>query len=660
MMHLSKRQKEIIKILSEEEKPIKVKQLAEELKVSQRTIRYDLDKIEYFLKKIDIEIFRKPKIGIYVENRRRLIDQVREWKNDSKFIPYIDKDERLLYMGLLLSTCNNPFPSEKIADLLKTSRSTIISDLKELGIIINENFALELWAKKRYGYCIRGEESKVRDYLAYLVKEFLEMNMNGQKIYEPIEEMVELLYSFDVRKIRKAIKLGKATIPFWIPYESYLTIVARIKVLMYRIKNDKLSPTHEKITQSLKDTKEFLISKEISNHLSNIFNIYIPESEIINLTYHLIFCNLKIVNNIDTMVDPKLVDTVYEMIRSLQNYIDLKPDSIKLLKEEMISHLELTLEKVQFNIPNVNPLINEIKKKYFEEFHVAKMILEHFEKVYNVSITEDEIGFITMYIVKNKEQSSIKSNKNVLIVCCSGKGASKLLATRITNNIQKIIIKDIVSVFEIEENEYDTSLIDLIISTVPIKNASKPVIKVSPLITNNELGKISRILFNQEISEFKQIRYYSNNLLDSLRKEIIPFVHSDKENFILNKLEAIISDYEDIQKNQMLEHSDIPKDYHITGMILVEIGNMIQKLHDDNIIEYKFMNLWGLVLHVVLAIPRWKSGSFNIDPNLDYYKNNYSDIYRIIKSTMTSIESKFEFRIKDTEIVAIMRYLICE
>lgn len=660
MMHLSKRQKEIIRILSEVENAIKVKQLAEELKVSQRTIRYDLDKIEYFLGKIDVEIFRKPKVGIYIENKNQLIKQVEEWKRDSEFIPYIDKDERLLYMGLLLSTYDKPFPSEKIAELLKISRSTIISDLKELGSVINENFDLELWAKKRYGYSIKGEESKIRNYLTYIVKEFLEMNMNGQKIYHPIKEKIELLYSFDVRKIRKAIKLCKATIPFWIPYESYLTIVARIKVLMYRIKNGKLSSTHEKITKSLKGKKEFLISKEISNHLSNIFDIHVPESEIVNLTYHLIFCNLKIANNIDTMVDPKLVDTVYEMIRSLQNYIDLKPDSIKLLKEEMISHLELTLEKIQFNIPNVNPLINEIKEKYFEEFHVARMILEYFEKVYNVDVTEDEIGFITMYIVKNKEQSFIKSNKNVLIVCCSGKGASKLLATRIKNNIQKIIIKDIVSVFEIEENEYDTSLIDLIISTVPIKNANKPVIKVSPLITNSELGKISRMLFNEDISEFKQMKYYSNGLLDLLKKEILPFVHSDKENLVSNKLEAIVADYEDIQKSQMIEHSDIPKDYHTTGMVLVEIGNMIQKLHDDKIIEYKFMNLWGLVLHVVLAIPRWKSGSFNIDPNLDYYKTNYSDIYKIIKSAMTSIESKFEFRIKDTEIVAIMRYLISE
>jgi len=658
MMHLSKRQKEILKILSESKNAVKVKQLSAKLKVSQRTIRYDLDEVEYFLKKIDVKIFRKPNVGIYIEDKKRLIENIADWKNESSFIPYAEKDERLLYIGLFLTTNEGPVSSEKMADFLGISRSTIISDLKELDSRIKEKFDIRLWAKKRHGYSITGEESKIRDYLTYLVKEFLKNNLNEQRSYELSDGMTELIYSFDDSQIRRAIKLCKGSIPFWIPYESYLMIVARIKVLMYRIKKGELSLPNEKMTNSLKEQKEFLIAKEIACHLSEIFNVNIPEIEIVNLTYYLIFCNLKIANDIDRMVDPKLVDTVYEMIRILQNYIDLKPDSIRALKEEFISHLELTLEKIQFNIPNVNPLIDEIKEKYFEEFHVSKMILEHFEKVYNVKISEDEIGFITMYIVKNKEQSFIKSRKNVLVVCCSGRGASKLLATRITNNIPNITIKDIVSVFEIEENEYDTSLIDLIISTVSIRNSSKPVIKVSPLITNNELGKISRMLFDEDISEPRITSYYSSSLLDSLKKEIIPFVCSEKENFVLNKLETIISDYEDMQKNEILDYTEISNTSHITGMVLVEIGNMIQSLYDENIIEYKFMNLWGLVLHIILAIPRWRAGSFNVETDIDYYKNTYSDIYKIVKGTLHNIESKFEFRIKDAEIVAIMRYLI--
>lgn len=658
MMHLSKRQKEILKILSDSNKPIKVKRLSDILNVSERTIRYDLDEVEYFLRNTEAKIVRKPKVGIYLENKGKLIESIAKWQSDSNFIPYINKDERLLYIGLFLVTSDNPVSSEKIADSIGISRSTIISDLKELGSNINEKFNVKLWAKKRYGYSITGEESKIRDYLTYLVKRFLEIKMNGQKIHEFLDGVLEPINSFDVREIRRAIKICKGTIPFWIPYESYLMIVARIKVLMYRVQKRQFSLPDKSILKSLKEKKEFSVAREIAHHLSELFNIDIPEYEIANLTYYLIFCNLKIVNNEDRMVDPKLVDTVYEMIRILQNYVDLKSDSIKAIKEELISHLELTLEKVQLNIPNINCLVDDVKEKYFEEFHIAKMMLGHFEKIYNVKVSEDEIGFITMYILKNKEQSFIKSNKNVLVVCCSGKGASKLLATRIVNNIPNITIKKIVSVFEIEENEYDVSSIDLIISTVDIKNSSKPVIKVSPLITNDELGKISRILFNEDISQLRMRNYYSNNLLELVKKQIIPFVDVKKENYILKKLETIVNDYEEVQKNEILDYNEFYKASQVIGMVLVEIGNMVQSLYNKNIVNYDFMTLWGLILHIVLAIPRWKAGNFNVEPNLEYYKNKYPEIYNVVKDTLTNIELKFELRIMDGEIVAIMRYLI--
>lgn len=658
MIQLSKRQKEILKILSQSKSPVKVRQLAGSLKVSERTIRYDLDEIEYFLKQIETKMIRKSKVGIYLENKDKLIENLMKWEKDNSFVPYLDKDERLLYIGLYLVTCDKPVSSEEIANALAISRSTILSDLRELGKKIEEEFSIRLWAKKRHGYTIMGEENKVRDYLTYLVKRFLEMKMNGHRIYEFSEGILDLIYSFDVHQIRKAIKICKGTIPFWIPYESYLMVVARIKVLMYRIKIGKLYIPNENVTHSLKGKKEFLISKEIAHQLSDIFDQDIPEAEIINLTYYLIFCNLKIVNDNDRMVDPKLVDTVYEMIRILQNYILLKPDAIKSLKEELISHLELTLEKIQLNIPNVNHLIEDIRNKYFEEFHVAKMMLNHFENLYKVKVSDDEIGFITMYILKNKEQSIKKPSKNVLVVCCSGKGASKLLATRIINNIPNIIIKDIVSIFEIEENEYDTSSIDLIISTIPIRNSSKPVIKVSPLITNNELGKISRILFNEDISEFEMRNFYSNNFIDSVKKQVSPFLDIDKESLILKKLESIFVDYEESQKNDVLNLNEFSKASHTIGMILVEIGNMLQSLYNENYISYEFMNQWGLILHIILAIPRWKTGSFNVEPDLDYYKNNYTDIYAIVKNTLHNIESKFELRIKEAEVAAIMRYLV--
>ncbi|MBL5889451.1 HTH domain-containing protein [Heyndrickxia sporothermodurans] len=66
MISLTKRQMDILKQLLGQADYINVKQLAELYEVSERTIRYDLDFIESFLKEYDVTLIRKPGKGIYV------------------------------------------------------------------------------------------------------------------------------------------------------------------------------------------------------------------------------------------------------------------------------------------------------------------------------------------------------------------------------------------------------------------------------------------------------------------------------------------------------------------------------------------------------------------------------------------------------------------
>ena len=61
---LSKRQKDIIKLLERKEEYITIKGISEKFDVSPRTIRNDLDIIESIINRYKINIDRRPKIGI--------------------------------------------------------------------------------------------------------------------------------------------------------------------------------------------------------------------------------------------------------------------------------------------------------------------------------------------------------------------------------------------------------------------------------------------------------------------------------------------------------------------------------------------------------------------------------------------------------------------
>lgn len=652
-MNLSKRQEMILKKLIEQQKPLKVRELSSFLKVSDRTIRYDLDHIDYELKAYKTSLKRTPKVGVHLESKDALLEVMSMWDNTS-YVPNLDKEERLLYLGLILLVRGKPLSSEVLAELTISSRSTIISDFKELGPYIKAEYDLELWAKKHYGYSIKGTEKNIRAYFTEIVKKLLEYRKEGHKIHFLIPEIEEILDTNVISMIRKAIKLSKSKIPFWLPYESYLMIVARLRVMMFRFEDSDNSGYV--ISASLNHKQEYEIAKELAVQFEQLLNITVPDVELENIAYYLLYTNVKIVSGHDRMVDPKLVDTVYQMIKVLQNYITLSTDNIQTLKNELISHMELTLEKIQFGIPNVNHLVDDIKKNYFEEFHIAKIILREFENSYNVKTNDDEAGFITMYLLKNKELSVTKKTKNILMVCCSGKGASKFLATRIRNNIPNIKIQDIVSVFEVEEQDYETEHIDLIISTVEIKETAVPVIVVSPLITNHELGKISKALFNEDHSLLQAQLQQSMSLASQLEYRIMSMVPSDVGEQLMTKLSSVIQDFEETNRQDLIYKEDIEKPARTIGMVLMEIGSMIQSLQSKGY-TYEFLTFWGLILHIVLAVPRWQSGTFNVEPSINEYKRKYPDIYHEVKETLKKIEVNFDFRILESEIIAIMRYL---
>lgn len=618
---LTLRQKRIIKLLTESRKSLKVVEISKALDVSSRTIRYDLDEIDYFLKNLGECLDRKPRVGISIKNPDRLMNEIIRWESQDRPIPYLNREERLLHLGLCLATAETPLASELLADKLCISRSAILTDLKELKHLLKETYKVDLVARKRYGYQLECDEARLRHLLGDYICQVLELNRDGRRLYEINEGMEALIKALDVQKIRRTMKIAKSKQPFWIPYQSYLMAVAIIFVLSWRIQNGYMLKPRDIDHKSIRNMAAYKVAIEISDALEEDW----PEYERVNLAYALAACNIKLNQESDRPTDPKLIDTVYAMIRTLQSHMNLSMESIQSLQKDLVSHLDLSLGKLQLNIPNENLLLREIKTTYPQEFELAKNMIQIFDQAYDVQAGEDEAGFITMYIVKNREGNLTRDQRKVLIVCGSGQGASKLLTTRIRNNITNIQVVDIVSAFEIEENDYDTEGVDLIISTIPIRNAGKPVVCVSPLITDAELGNISRMLFDYNPDK----KLYNPDLNLSMETE--------------NSGKAV-----DIESALA----------YLTGMVMIEIGTLLQGLYRDGLVEERSLNQWGLTLHIIMAIPRWKVGKFNTEPDLIAAKAENSEIYKRILSTIESINTKYELRIPEMETVAIMRYLI--
>lgn len=129
-------------------------------------------------------------------------------------------------------------------------------------------------------------------------------------------------------------------------------------------------------------------------------------------------------------------------------------------------------------------------------------------------IPDDEVAYITLHIGASIERSKrkIKNEVKTLLVCGSGFGTVKMLSSRMKYEFPKLEIVKEVSVLDITDD--DLNSVDLIISTVDFDiSSNKKIVKVSPLLTMEDIKKIETFLSVQFIVENNK---YKPNIVELL------------------------------------------------------------------------------------------------------------------------------------------------
>lgn len=641
-MQLTSRQKTILQIFLEQSTPITAKELAKRLGVSTRTIRYDIDDLEFWLNSKDVKLLRKPKIGLWLELSESQSKTIREHiSTNNPYTMVLSQEERVFYILLELlkfDVCT----SDSISEKLGVSRATIIKDLKEVKKHLESN-GLKLVSRQGVGYKVQGPEDGIRRIMVKTLLYFedtqnlLNLLSNfGEELIFSNDHLKEVFTSVNVQEIKKAIKFSKRIYDFWIPDSSYVSLVVHVLIALYRLlKGLNIEIPQERI-ELVKGNKEYLIAKEIGTVLSKKYHIEIPDSEIANITIHLLSANLKLEGvdekGLNELHKIDMDSIVTEMLQSIQSDIVLPMNCIENLKKDLVSHLKLTMKKYRLNIYTENPFLDQIKKSYYYLYQLAERMMEVYKLRTNVELTENEIGYIALYLAVYKEKGLHKGKKKALVVCTTGKGSAQILSTKIQNNITDLEILAVISIFELEDNNHLIEESDLIISTISVNVPNKPVFRVNPFITNSELNLIrNNIYHGSKISLDKP----------EIAPESFPKATANKDE---EKTQNNFGFHSSKNSEQLAEQ---------TAYVLSEIANFTQQINS----EICNMNIWGITIHLTLAIPRWKNSEFNKEINAQDYINNNKDKYEATKEVFDKIGQKLNMSLPESEVIALMRYI---
>ena len=546
-VYMIERQKKIIELfLNNYDMYLNANEIAQHLTVSNRTIRSDIKYINNdFLKSLIISVKSR---GYMLNTEDYEIDDI---NNLLKSLNEKDS-EILINLGYHLLMQNSAITLNKLEKEYHISRTKLLDYLSRIQAWC-EKFNVKIEIKRKKGISISGSMNSINNAILHLNQLSEEDNSVEDLILNELPKShINIIFNIVQENLEKyrintsAFKIKQ--------------LVIHLILIMKRKKTEKIS---WKIDQEALEIAEKCTS-EINSKLK--YNLNAETSKLFSffISYHF--------NKFELGVEKIFIKSyINRLINLMEENVGVKFSEDKLLKENLYSHFSRTYLRLTKNIYLNNPLVNNIKKLYPFIFSLLFEVIETLNKESNITLSEDEIAFLTIHF-----QSSIERNEEeqfrVVIACYYGLGVSNLLEAKISKLNKQINVIDIIKLEEV--NGYDFSNTDLLVTTNEI-DKSKIMNDINVLIVTPLFSKEDEIKFKYYMNE-KRNPISINNKLDNIN--II--VETDKGNYN-NTLSIFKRVNEILKNNKAIENEYIDSVLEREKFSSTYIGNGIAIPHGN-------------------------------------------------------------------------------
>lgn len=619
---LNKRCLEIIIYLIDHNNQISIRELADIYKISERSIRYDIDNINYFLKRNNFGQLNKMSKGIYeIDETKENLMTIIELLNANFYT--FSKHERKEYLKAVCLFSEDIIHLHEISEILSVSLSTIKLDLREIKAFLSEK-KLNLRFFSKLGLVLEGDEEKLRkaqlkfllDYLDFskdelVVKNGIEETLGYKMI---IQELISYFEEFPIRDIRIFIKRIEKQLETVISDEAYKVLKFYMMITMKRLEKNITLTQREENEKFLKETKEYNILLEELDHFEENFNVEFNDPEILLLTE--LFLGSHSYNFSSSFFEKwiEIEISVNEIIKEVSQNIGIDLSNDKILLDGLLNHLKPAIYRIKNDIVLENEISSETKLMYEDLFEYVKVVCEDKLQPYmNKPMPEEEIAFLTIHfkIAIDRKANTNKETKNILLVCGFGYGSSKLLSQKLLERYD-VNILDVLPYHKFLEIEnYDD--IDLIVSTLDVDPNTEypfPIIKVHPIFSKNDRLKLEEYGLTEvrkKISLTKLMDVIKNDcivedeneLIGNLKQFFKSKLFDDRDRFTKKDLSSLL-DEDSIRLD--CEAESWEDALRIAGNVLIENGSVTTDYIED-MIEAVNKNGSYMVVAEIIALP---------------------------------------------------------
>jgi len=542
------RQRSIICALLNANRKVTLRELSIETGLSPRAVRYNMDVVRSWIQCYDLEFINRPGYGIEVvasqEKKSELIREISSL-NDCDIV--LTRQQRIRIILLYLLTNSDPIAAKQVSEIEAFSRSTFFKDINEIETWLKK-YQISLKRKSARGLWVEGSETSRRFALSRLLRKELgerhwfvlpKYIQEGQTPYEEHISNVfcQFIKQLELQFARKLIQYIEENIGISLSPFSQSEIMVYLAIAIQSVRYGQL--VDGEADAQIRSGEEYGIAQMISYQIKKQFDVDFNDKEkeiIAALVMSSKLDNSQLFN--ESQIDHKTAASktgqriAQEVINicSMRLHPMIKIDEV--LLNELANHLDYAFFRLRHHIPIRNSYMDILRERYAQVYRVVESSVFIIENEINIPVPPEEIGFIVMYLLAALERlRTVEDSRLTAVVINDGvRSKSSLLKARLEFEFPNLKIVNIINTYDPERDTEINS--DLIISTLPIEQASLPVIQVSPFLELDEIKSIQRWIAEKSHSKQRKSLHgfdQQNSLVDLIKLPHIIFAQQAED-----------------------------------------------------------------------------------------------------------------------------------
>ncbi|HAA0649034.1 PRD domain-containing protein [Listeria innocua] len=363
---------------------------------------------------------------------------------------------------------------------------------------IKNDFALLNQSIEKYHLALEKKQKEIRvvgteENIRIAINEVI--NNLDLSSYDDLKTEYSNLNNADVQFIVRQMEIIENKLMISIPYPYDINIFSHLYILINRFRQGEVEDFDETDEIYLvTNEKLHTIAVEAIESIEQYLKMQLPKRETFNFLQYLISSRF---NHEIELISSNVLPIVEEMTDFYINQVAAKidmPINKKQLKIELLSHMKPMVNRMNHQINIKNNLLSDIKLEYGQLFEIIKETARDVAETFKLNtISDDEVGYITIYFAKHIEESPLV--KRIIIMCSSGIGTSELLKVKVQKAFPDVEIVDVLSSTRFKNSLQDYQNIDFILTTINAENTKEiPSLLVSAMFTEKDKMMVKKLM----------------------------------------------------------------------------------------------------------------------------------------------------------------------